>query len=43
MQFIPVFLARPSTVLSFKLKFKIVSIIPGIENVAPDLTEISKG
>ena len=31
------------TVLSFRPKFNIVSIIPGIEILAPDLTETSKG
>ena len=33
----------PSTVLSFNPKFNIVSIIPGIESLAPDLTETNSG
>jgi hypothetical protein len=32
-----------TTVLSFKPKFRMVSIIPGIETLDPDLTETSKG
>ena len=38
-----VFFARALTVSSFKPKFKIVSIIPGIETLAPDLTETNNG
>ena len=38
-----VFFLRASTVLSFRPKFKIVSIIPGIEILAPDLTDTSNG
>ena len=34
---------NPSTVFSFSPKFKIVSIIPGIEIAAPDLTETKRG
>ena len=37
------FLASPSTVRSFRPKFKIVSIIPGMEIAAPDLTETKSG
>ena len=35
--------ANPSTVFSFNPKFKIVSIIPGIEIAAPERTETSSG
>ena len=38
-----VFLAKAKTVLSLRPKFKIVSIIPGIETLAPDLTDTNKG
>ena len=38
-----VFVARALTVLSFSPKFKIVSIIPGIETLEPDLTDINNG
>ena len=38
-----VLFASAITVLSFRPKFNIVSIIPGIETLAPDLTETSKG
>ena len=38
-----VFLANAFTVLSFNPRFKIVSIIPGIETLAPDLTETKSG
>ena len=33
----------PFTVLSFNPRFRMVSIIPGIENIAPDLTETNNG
>ena len=39
----PVFLAKPSTTSSFKPRFRMVSIIPGIEARAPERTETSKG
>ena len=35
--------ANPSTVFSFNPKFKIVSIIPGIEIAAPERTETNNG
>ena len=35
--------AKPSTVFSFNPKFKIVSIIPGIEIAAPERTETNNG
>ena len=38
-----VFLASEITVWSFSPKLRIVSIIPGIETLAPDLTETNKG
>ena len=38
-----VFFAKASTVILFKPRFKIVSIIPGMDTLAPDLTEISNG
>ncbi len=39
----PVFFAKPSTATSFNPKFNTVSIIPGIETLAPDLTETNRG
>ena len=36
-------LANAFTVLSFKPKLRIVSIIPGIDTLAPDLTDNNKG
>ena len=38
-----VFFANAFTVLSFNPRFKMVSIIPGIETLAPDLTETKSG
>ena len=38
-----VFFAKPSTDLSVKPRFKIVSIIPGIETGAPERTETKSG
>ena len=38
-----VLFASACTVLSFSPKFRIVSIIPGIDTLAPDLTETNKG
>ena len=38
-----IFDAITSTVVSFKPKFKIVSIIPGIDTLAPERTETNKG
>jgi len=39
----PVLEARPSTEASVRPRFKIVSIIPGIETGAPDRTETRSG
>ena len=39
----PLCSARPSTVSSFRPKFSMVSIMPGIDMAAPDLTETSSG
>jgi hypothetical protein len=36
-------LDKAKTVLSLSPKFRIVSIIPGIDTLAPDLTETNKG
>ena len=36
-------LARPTTVLSFKPKLRTVSIMPGIENFAPERTDTNSG
>lgn len=38
-----VFFVNPSTEMSFKPKFKMVSIIPGIDTLAPDLTDTKRG
>ena len=38
-----VFFAIPKTASSFKPRFKTVSIIPGIDTLAPERTEISNG
>ena len=40
---LPVFLARPSTTVSLSPRLRIVSIIPGMEARAPDLTDTSRG
>ena len=40
---LPVFFARPTTTLSLSPRFKIVSIIPGIDALAPERTETSNG
>ena len=39
----PVFAANPSTAMSFSPKFNIVSIIPGIDALAPLLTDTNNG
>jgi hypothetical protein len=40
---LPVDAARPSTATSFSPRFRIVSIIPGIETAAPERTDTSSG
>ena len=40
---LPVFLAMPSTASSFRPRFRIVSIIPGIEARAPERTDSKSG
>ena len=40
---LPDFAIRPFIVLSFKPRFKTVSIMPGMENFAPERTETSSG
>ena len=40
---LPVFFANPSTAISLRPRFRIVSIIPGIDALAPDLTDTNRG
>ena len=40
---LPVFSVSPTTDSSLSPRFRIVSIIPGIDATAPDLTETNKG
>ncbi len=39
----PVWAARPSTDLSFSPRLRTVSIMPGMENLAPERTDTSRG
>jgi hypothetical protein len=39
----PVWLARPSTERSLRPRFNTVSIIPGMENLAPERTDTKSG
>jgi len=40
---LPVLTAKPSTATSLSPRLSIVSIIPGIDALAPDLTETKRG